>query len=301
MSKRIQIYAIIVGVVFLLSGFGKALSMADFTAMINRYGVPFPLLAALCIVITETVLGLLLFFHLCLRKVSVISIMLILCLSLIFLYGHFFVNINDCGCFGAFSFLNMPAIYTFLRNIVLLYLLINIFVKSKKIAGSISFVERIAFMVVMSVVSFFAGYTSESEYLTFHGKGKYESKMVQNTKLGEFITTSADSTYFVFVFSYSCRHCLNSIENLKQYEPAGVVDKVIALAMDSPQEKENFQIIFTPNFEIIDCDPIKLLELTAVFPSAYYIKNNTIQLELTGELPCGYVLEQANRKMDKKR
>ncbi|MDR1739780.1 MAG: DoxX family protein [Bacteroidales bacterium] len=298
MKQRIKIYSIIAGIIFLLSGFGKALGMSDFVILISRYGLPLPFLAALCLVIIETALGLLLFFQLWLRKVSGIAIVLIFFVTLIFLYGYLFVNMDDCGCFGAFSWLNMPPIYTFIRNAILLYLLVDIFINSKDLLGNITFVERIAFLVVLCVTSFFIGYTSDSENIDFkYGDSKYEGKTVQETKLGEFITTHHDSTYFVFAFSYTCAHCLNSIENLKEYENSDMVDKVIALAFNGTGGRKFFHDMFHPNFLIMEYEPSVLFGLTNSFPRGYYIKNNRVLLELSGELPCSYVFSRKIAKI----
>ena len=111
--------------------------------------------------------------------------------------------------------------------------------------------------------------------------------------LSEFLTPSKDSTYFVFVFSYSCPHCYSSIENLKQYERLGVADKVLALsfAVDSTTG-ERFNDIFNPDFQIKNYPPKQLFRLSNQFPVSYYIQNNTIKLEIRGLLPSGYLLQK---------
>jgi proteasome assembly chaperone (PAC2) family protein len=83
---------------------------------------------------------------------------------------------------------------------------------------------------------------------------------------------------------------MNSVENLKQYESLGVVDKVIGLALADSIVGEKFVEIFKPNFPIQNYVKKELLRLTNSFPSAYYIKNDSIVMEFSGELPCAYVL-----------
>jgi len=108
-------------------------------------------------------------------------------------------------------------------------------------------------------------------------------------------TTSQDSTYLVFVFTYICPHCLNSIENLKQYEPAGIVDKVIGIALENSVAEKQFREVFKPEFQIKNYSSTILFHLTNTFPQTYYIKNDSIILVLSGELPCSYVFMQILR------
>ncbi|GHT42646.1 hypothetical protein AGMMS49965_14600 [Bacteroidia bacterium] len=71
------------------------------------------------------------------------------------------------------------------------------------------------------------------------------------------------------------------------------MDKVIALGLDpSKEQEEKFDSIFHPNFPINNFPREKLLELTDRYPVAYYIKSDTVQFELRGELPCSYLFQQ---------
>jgi hypothetical protein len=127
-------------------------------------------------------------------------------------------------------------------------------------------------------------------------KSRYTGTAVQNSALRDFVSTSKDSTYLVFAFMYSCPHCLNSIENLKQYEASGIVNKVIAVTLKDSIRDKFFINTFKPNFTVQTYEPQTLLRLTNNFPTSYYIQNDTVKLEIHGELPCGYVLSQQLRK-----
>ncbi|MDR0371204.1 MAG: hypothetical protein LBH80_05055 [Prevotellaceae bacterium] len=120
------------------------------------------------------------------------------------------------------------------------------------------------------------------------------------TILKEFVSTSKDSTYLVFTFTYLCPHCMNSIENLNRYESSGSVDKVIGIALEDSIAEYRFKEIFKPEFSIRNYPAGTLFRLTNSFPVAYYIKNDSIMAELSGELPCSYVFIQKNGRTDKK-
>jgi hypothetical protein len=85
---------------------------------------------------------------------------------------------------------------------------------------------------------------------------------------------------------------MNSIENLKQYEPFGVVDKVIGLALEDSVAEQNFRKIFQPNFIIQNYSSRELFCLTNSFPTTYFIKNGSIITKFSGELPCAYVFSK---------
>ena len=103
----------------------------------------------------------------------------------------------------------------------------------------------------------------------------------------------------VFAFSYSCSHCMNSIENLKQYEKSGVVDKVIALTVNNNEKSEKFMKLYEPNFEIKHIEKKDFIKISNSFPRSFFIENDTLQFTLSGELPSAYVLKDVLDKRGK--
>jgi len=294
MKKTVKILSSLVGIVFLISGIGKSLVTFNFSQILVQYGFEFFQYFAPVIIVIEIFLGLSLFFCIKLRLTSLISFIFVSILSLAYLYGYFFANISNCGCFGHFSFLNTPPLFTFLRNIVLLGLLLLIYLKSKDLHKIPDKNEIRIITAILCAVCFVAGYTfvkPQSDATQYVTKGKNINIDVNQSVLGEFHTFSKDSSYFVFAFSYSCPHCFSSIENLKQYERLGVADKSLALSF-SPDgaTPEIFNALFMPNFQIKHFPPLQLFRLTNRFPVSYYIKNNIITMEIHGLLPCGYLL-----------
>lgn len=296
MNNYVKILSPLVGIVFLVSGIGKSVVAYEFSEILMQYGFEAFRFFAPFVIIFEVAVGLLLFFSFRPKQTSLLALCFVVSLSLVFLYGHLFRDITDCGCFGQFSFLNLSPAFTYIRNVILAGILLYIFLKSSKACKAIEKTEIMIMAGILCAVCFIAGYTyvernnSATQYVT---KGENINTTVQNSVLGEFLTTSKDSTYLVFAFTYSCPHCYNSIENLKQYERLGVVDKVLALsfAVDSVTMGK-FNDLFNPDFQIKNYPPQQLFRLTNQFPLSYYIKDNTIKLEIRGVLPCGYVLQQ---------
>lgn len=275
----------------MISGVGKSFAVADFSALIIQYGLEKFTFLAPVIIIAEILIGLLLIFRVWQRRVSLGALLLLIVFTLTYLYGYLFNNVEDCGCFGVFP-INFSPTLIFIRNIVLIYLLFEVWRNSKSLSQTAKIWEIITMSAIVCVASFISGYTvSDANNKIDYGKKKqYQGKAVQDIVLKEFVTTSQDSTYLVFAFTYSCPFCLNSIENLKQYERIGVVDKVIGLALKDSVSESNFRKNFNPEFQIESYTPRNLFRLTNSFPRAYYIRNDSVVLEIVGTLPCGYVL-----------
>jgi uncharacterized membrane protein YphA (DoxX/SURF4 family) len=301
--KFLKTLSLLAGVVFLFSGIGKSLAAHEFSQLLTQYGFEALKFLAPIIILSEVALGILLIFYVRLKQISLVALGFVTGLSLVYLYGYLFINITDCGCFGHFSFLNMPPLFTFIRNFILMGMLLYIFFHSGDLHKTTDKKEPAVMWCILCAVTFVTGYTCvECHYdaTQYSTKGQYMHKDVKNSIFSEFLTTSKDSSYLVFVFSYTCPHCYNSIENLKQYERSGVVDKVIALsfAADTPAEKK-FRSIFHPDFQIKNYPPKQLFRLTSQFPTSYYIQNDTVRLEIRGALPCGYIFLQQFQKIQK--
>jgi uncharacterized membrane protein YphA (DoxX/SURF4 family) len=302
--QAIKILSLLAGVVFLFSGIGKSLAAHEFVQLLEQYGGEHLQFLAPFIIVLEVSLGFLLAFRFRLKQASLAALCLVAAMSAVYGYGYLFADIASCGCFGYFSFLNLPPTFTFIRNGALAGALLYIFLRSNSACKAPDEKEFAAALCILCAVSFATGYTyteRRSDATQYVTSGEYAGRSLNNSIFEELLTLSKDSTYLIFAFSYSCPHCLNSIANLKEYERLGMADRVIALsfAADSaPVQK--FRRLFCPTFEVKSYPPRQLFRLTNDFPTSYYIKNDTVRLEIHGMLPCGYVLQKQLEKMQKK-
>ena len=286
MNKKIETYSLISGLVFLISGTAKAIDISVFSNVITQYGFGNLQFIAPLIILTEVLIGLLLVFQVWQKWSALAGALMILAFALVYLYGVMFKGIEDCGCFGNITVLNTSPVITFLRNAILLYLLLVVWRKGENKNHLNKWIALTA-LIFMCIVAFMTGYTY-SKIGKKQNLKEYSVQAIENTVLKDFITTSKDSTYLIFAFSYTCPHCLNSIANLKEYEQSGIVDKVIGLALGDSIIEKKFTEIFKPNF-IIKNYSKELLRLTNNFPMAYYIRNDSVVMEFSGELPCSYL------------
>lgn len=143
-------------------------------------------------------------------------------------------------------------------------------------------IECVTVALLVVAVSFMAGQTFSPMKSV---RNDYKAIALKDSELRRFVAPLSDKTQLVFLFSYSCPHCLNSIANLHEYRNCNRVDTIIALAVGSNNEadwfKENFKVGF--KHETVGND---LFNVTTKFPHAYLIKGDSILMEFSGELPC---------------
>lgn len=289
MKKRTTIGEFLLGLVFLISGFAKSLNVSAFADTIANYGFADISFIAIPIVIVEIILGLLLIFKIGEKTTALIATILLIIFTLVYSYGLIFKDIEDCGCFGNIKYLNTSPIILYIRNTLLLYFALDVYLNLSNVWKTNN-VNIIVIIMILIMASFMSGYTSKN-FLNNSKIKQFKKYEASGSKLGGFATFSSDSTYLVYVFSYSCPHCMNSIENLNQYERLGAVDKVIGLALYSDSlSKERFYDYFSPNFEVKEYNKV-LMKLTNDLPTTYYVKNDTVEIAFPGELPCAPVFK----------
>lgn len=275
-----------VGLLFVFSAIAKACDAAALAETIVRYGFPRFSFLAPFIIVAEFLLGCLLMLRVKLRYTAPLAFAMVLFFTFVYSYALIFEGQKDCGCFGKFQVLNTRPLFFYIRNALLLILLIFAYLKRERYGSFSSGFRGLALVLAgAGVLSFFVGYTYQ-EPVSY----KTTRIALQDSVLSEFVETSPDSTYLVFAFSYVCPHCLNSIGNLKECARFPIADKVIGLALgDSVMENRFFRKVFEPNF-VIHNHRNELLRLTDKFPRAYYIRHDSIVLQVAGELPCPFML-----------
>lgn len=283
-KRIVNVISFLAGVLLLVSGLLKAMDAGSFAALIHDYGFPRLQFLSVLIILAEVVLGVLLVLKTKVRLVSFLAGLMVLCFTLVYSYGWIFKGIADCGCFGKLTALGTQPAVVYVRNLILL----GCFYFLWKKGGMDEVRCDAASVFILLGFSVTAAYMSGYTY-TSVGEPKQKDLSVENARISEYREFSGDSTYLVFAFSYTCPHCMNSMANLKEYESSGVVDKVVGLALADTLARVEFQRIFQPNFEIVDCDD-RLLGLTNKFPRTYVIKDGKVIYESGGTLPSAYVL-----------
>ena len=287
-KKVLNIYVVIIGVFFLISGIGKVINTTGFSYLINQYGLGYLMLLAPIIVLAEIGLGISLLLLLNPKRDSLIAFIFLAAFTIAFGFAHFMHGVNDCGCFGTLQPSNLPPAFTFLRNFILLAIALIVWLKyPKEETGNINGWKKRLVLGVMGVSIFVSGFTFRMPDM-FHAdikKNKFQDQNVKATELAKYITTSMDKRYLVFCFSYTCPHCWNSIENLRGFKKSGTVDSIVVLAVGDSAGKAFFNHSFSPDFIIRDLSTETMMALTNLYPTAFYVKNDTVKVIIEGEVP----------------
>ena len=276
-----KIFRFLVGLVFLLSGLLKAIDTASFADLMSEYGALWFGYAAPLIIFIEIFLGIMLVCNFYPKQNALIVSIFLLAVSSVYLYGVAARGITNCGCFGPISWLNSKPWITFLRNAILLLMLIPSFLPSKEESPKPT-ISSIAFMAVIAVVVMFMCGFSMHGAKCLQKQNSFQPITLKESLLSELISTNQDSTYLVFAFSYSCPYCQNSIGNVNQYQPMGFADKVIGLALEDSLARARFERLFDTNFEIREISQISMYRLTNTLPTTFFIRHDTIFSQYSG-------------------
>lgn len=223
--------AVLLGVFYLLSGIGKALGMAQFTATIAGYGLPQLAVLAHGLIALEMGLGAALVLRVQLRRMALLSLVLLALFTALFAYGYLVRGVRDCGCFGALDALALPPALSFLRNALLLGLSGWLYRRAPqpepKPAASPLGVLLAVGTAVLSFLVLGATYSQRTDPMKV---GVEPGQSLRGSRLAPFVPAgAADSTYAVFLFSPACPHCWDATPTVASYQGQGVVSRVIAL------------------------------------------------------------------------
>lgn len=280
-QKLPSIFRYLVGLVFLLSGLLKAIDTAAFADLMSEYGATWFGFVAPLIIFIEIFLGIMLVFDFYAKPISWGTAIFLLVVSSIYLYGVTARGITNCGCFGPISWLNSKPWLTFMRNGILLGMLVPTLIKPQEKSPAITIPSVIFMAVIAVVVMFMCGFSMHGARC-LQKQNTFQAIALAESPLSEYITTHPDSTYLIFAFSYSCPYCQNSIGNVNQYVPMGMADRVVGLAVEDSVARERFEHLFETDFEIREISAMQMYRLSNTMPTTYLIRHDTIISQYTG-------------------
>ena len=292
-----KILSSVIGAVFLFSAFTKLADIKYFTSLILQYEINIFVYAIPFMIIAEIFLGVEMFFNLNIKRNSLISVFLLSFFTLIYAYGYAVKDIEDCGCFG--NTLQMSAVFVFIRNVILIILSILVYKKTEKEKED-KFIKTVALIVLGFGIFFTGNYFRLPKNMSVLKPQEPEllHKDITKTEFGEHYNFDDDSTYMIFAFSYSCPHCLNSIENAKRYSDLEEIDKLIFFSAGSQESKEefynNFEIKNIPIFE----NRISSATVSS-FPTTFIVRKDEIVFIYKGLLPSHFVFNRKYLKFEK--
>lgn len=290
----LNIFSVITGIVLIISGIGKVVDTEGFSILIYQYGLGYLMILSPLIVLFEILLGLFLVLLINPKRYAMISAIMLIMFTISFAYAYFKNGVADCGCFGSVQHTNLPPIFSFIRNFILIAISIIIWIKHPRENIRIVPWKRSFIMVLMGISIFLAGFTFETPFFlwTKPEANKFQNQHIKNTALSDYVSTSSDSTFLIFCFSYTCPHCLNSIENMRQYQKSNTVDRVIALSIGQQKDRLIFEKNFNPDFAIKELSGYAMEKLTSAYPTAFYVEHDTVKVIIQSELPSPYLFRK---------
>jgi len=132
------LFRILIGLVFVFSSFVKGIDplgtvyrMDDyFIAFSIPWAIPFSLFLTIVLCVLEFIVGISLLFNLWIRKIAWIMLPMMIYFTVLTFFDAVFNMVPDCGCFG--DAIKLTNTQTFLKNLVLIAMIIPIFAWRKK-------------------------------------------------------------------------------------------------------------------------------------------------------------------------
>lgn len=285
-----NISSIIAGLLFLLSGLGKIGNVIYFQNLIMEYGLSYLNILAPFIILAEILIGILLIFNIKTKIVSICAICLLLIFTGAFTYAWLANGITDCGCFGNYMPVPSSPLITYIRNIVLLVLLGIVYFRGTGIQ-SVENWKRVTIYTIMFTATFVAGMTYKPFAFIEH-KHPFEQRPISQTNLKEYNQQVVGSSLIMF-FSYSCPHCINSMENFKAWQSTETVENTLAyVVVDSTNTNtDSLRMVFMqryPSLEIHEVEKDRV-DFVEAFPTSFVVRNDTIKHVIVGELLSPYL------------
>jgi uncharacterized membrane protein YphA (DoxX/SURF4 family) len=151
------IFRILVGLVFVFSGFVKGVDPMGTVFRMNDYfiafgipwAIPFSLYLTIFLCTLEFAIGISLLLNLWIKGTAWILLAMMTYFTILTLFDALFNLVPDCGCFG--DAVKLTNIQTFLKNVVLMMLVVPIFIWRKKFKGNVPVVPQVMILLVFAV------------------------------------------------------------------------------------------------------------------------------------------------------
>lgn len=297
MKKLHHIVSILLGVVFVLSGVGKALNVWAFQQLIHSYGYPYLDLLAPIIILAELILGALLIVRERVKTMSLLSGILLLLFTGVYTYGYARQGITDCGCFGAAQVVEWPAWAVYVRNIVLLVFANYLYLSATDEPTQWTRTKRIIMGIYLAIGIFLTGMTYRPAAFWPHAEHPLTGQAVQQTPLAGYVPHR--ESVWVLCYSYSCSHCLNTMENYLAMQRYERVDTILSIAVLTPgADQDSLRQHFGKMYPQVVGTELLKTDLSEIeqFPTSLLIEDDTIRQVWVGEMPNPYLIETKKSK-----
>jgi uncharacterized membrane protein YphA (DoxX/SURF4 family) len=258
MKAVTQISRILTGILFIISGLIKANDTVGFSYKLieyfevfdMRFFEPYAVAIAMVVCVFEILSGVALLIGAYTRLNAWLLLLLILFFTWLTGYSAITNKVTDCGCFG--DAIKLKPIESFLKDVVLLVLILFILVGAKHIKPLFNKgIEKLFLFTALLVSSFFTGYT----YMFLPVKDFLPYKLGNNIKELSSIPNDAPRDEYEMVFIYRkdgqlFEFDMNNIPEDDAYEFVDRKDKLIKKGYTPPIH--DFKLYDSNNIEYTD-------------------------------------------------
>jgi hypothetical protein len=268
MKNYIRIVAILLGAIYLVSGISEGAEIEVFANLITSYGSTKLIFFAPIITGLELFLGFGFLLNARTKELAKFSAYFLAILTLVYGFGYYFKNINDCGCFGSLIKIN-PHV-AFLRNIITFFMSVWVW-KNSAVEPKPPIVKFLIVCTFGFITFFVNAYELRSlNEIQFH---RLAGKSVKNTFLEQYVSPEK-ATIAVFVFSPTCNHCISVAKSLSKSNMnviglyPGVIDSIAVSA---------FVKEVNPSFQIIPIKIDSLIKYKVNFPTIFMVEKGIVK------------------------
>lgn len=289
--------SLVLGLFLIISGLGKLMNVNAFLETVRSYGIPYRLAyGAALIPPVEILLGLGFILRTWTRHLALLTSLMLGLFTIAFAYGYFIEGVEDCGCFGELAFFQVAPSTFFLRNGVLLLGSIFLWLyPTKEFLPPYRPALLLGLGVLGAILFTAAGISSVQPIYQEAPEAAgddFNNRLVAETPLAPFLSAARDSTYLVFVYSTTCAHCWNSVENVKAFQRIKAVDRVLGLTVASDSALAAFEQRAGSNFKTKRIEAADLQTIARGVPFTLFIEHGYVRNVWSGGVPAPYLFER---------
>jgi len=248
--KLISILRVIIGLVFVVSGFGKLIDINEFANIVRSYGF-FPNFLvfsySISLSLFEILLGMMFLLKMWVRFVSVALLLFSILFFFALIYGFYYLGLDECGCFG--SILSISDRFANLLKSVILIVSISLYILIERLYSFKFFFKFLVFVLLFSSLLI----------LAFAYGGHVDYGEIDLSFLGGQIDN--DSYYLLIIFSpLDCHSCLSSMVPVWNEIDSVYRDvKVLGIAYSKDERLVNYVLdIYRFKFEVRRFDNVPI-------------------------------------------
>jgi uncharacterized membrane protein YphA (DoxX/SURF4 family) len=294
----LELLSVLLGIVYLASGIGKAFDAKGFSNLVASCG--FSNLSPLSpiLIISELALSFALILRIYTKEMAYLSCLTLIIFTLLYGYALAFNSNEKYGCSGIIN-IDIKPILVFICHLAMIGISILLILYYPASQFSIPFWKKTIFIFALISSSYTIGFTQRTPLQIINDSTEckvieFVGKKIAETPLQKFISTNSDSIYMVYCFSYGCPHCLNSMENIKEYPKNKIVDRIVLVGTGDEESRNEFHRDFNVPFVCIDIAESEMLQITKAFPTTFFVIQNTIKYRMEGTLPVYQNLRKMN-------